>query len=506
MGIMADSYKATHFQQYPDATKIVAYGEFRTGFEHDIEDNRIAIYGVQFITERVLLRKWTMKDVELAEAFYKTHMAPKYSQFPFPKHLFMKFVLENNGYFPIKFEALKDGSCVHAHVPVYQITAEGEYSPLCTFLESILTMIWYPATVATLARRVRDSIELSFTETTPEGRSHLLIESRLHDFGFRACTTIDQAVIGGCAHLLSFTGTDTMPAAFYAQFMLNNGVPIGNSIPATEHSVMTAWSTETEAIRKMIDLHGSEIFACVVDSYDYAHALEEILPCIAKEKAEKGGFMVLRPDSGDPAEAVVQALEAADQVFGSSTNVKGYRVLNGCGVIQGDGMSSQSITYVLQKIKEAKFSVENCAFGMGGGLLQKVNRDTMSFATKLSQITYSNGKRRNVMKTPRSDQEKFSLPGELAVKRVSGIPTVFPKDCVQTEDNLLQVVYDHGPVEGLKWDDFNTVRNRLAQEWNSMSKTHDAISQELREKMNTFIQSHNTTITTTSINSVNNQK
>ena len=52
------------------------------------------------------------------------------------------------------------------------------------------------------------------------------------------------------------------------------------------------------------------------------------------------------------------------------------------------------------------------AFGMGGGLLQKVNRDTMSFATKLSHIVYADGSRRDIMKAPSSDTSKASLPGE----------------------------------------------------------------------------------------------
>lgn len=90
-----------------------------------------------------------------------------------------------------------------------------------------------------------------------------------------------------------------------AQFSLNGGRPVGQSIPATEHSVMTAWPTEADAIGNMIDKFGSGIFACVMDSYDYSAALNEVIPVIAKAKTARGGFMVLRPDSGDPVEAVL---------------------------------------------------------------------------------------------------------------------------------------------------------------------------------------------------------
>ena len=77
------------------------------------------------------------------------------------------------------------------------------------------------------------------------------------------------ATIGGMGHLLSFRGSDTMSAAYYAQFEMNNGKPVAQSIPATEHSVMTSWPSEEEAIHNMIKHFGNGFFACVLDSYDY---------------------------------------------------------------------------------------------------------------------------------------------------------------------------------------------------------------------------------------------
>ena len=222
-------------------------------------------------------------------------------------------------------------------------------------------------------------------------------------------------MIGGCAHLLNFEGSDTMSAAYYAQFVLNGGKPVASSIPATEHSVMMSWQTEKEAIENMIDIYGEGIFACVMDSYDYAKALGEVLPSVAAKKNAKGpgGLMVLRPDSGDPVEAVLMALEAAEKVFGAETNGKGYKVIKGCGVIQGDGINIDGLRKILEATMAAGYSAENVAFGMGGGLLQKVNRDTMSFATKLSTITLPDGTERIVMKAPKTDVNKTSLPGKL---------------------------------------------------------------------------------------------
>ena len=84
------------------------------------------------------MRRWTEQDIEHADLFYSTHMAPNFTSFPYPRELFLKFIRENDGFMPVKVEALPEGTCVHAHVPVFQITAEAPYSPLCTFFETLL--------------------------------------------------------------------------------------------------------------------------------------------------------------------------------------------------------------------------------------------------------------------------------------------------------------------------------------------------------------------------------
>lgn len=232
IAVFCDSYKATHPKQYPACTEMVAYGEFRRGYDKDKEDTRMVHYGIRYIIETYLHRQWTARDLELAASFYSTHCAGG-TALPWPKELFQRIVSDHNGYFPITIEALPEGTCTNVHVPPYQITARGDFAPLCLFFETLLTQIWYPSTVATLSRRARDVIEAAFDRGADGGAQHPLVASRLHDFGMRGCCTGEQAVLGGCAHLLSFEGTDTMPAAFHAQYNLNNGEPVGFSIPAT---------------------------------------------------------------------------------------------------------------------------------------------------------------------------------------------------------------------------------------------------------------------------------
>jgi nicotinic acid phosphoribosyltransferase len=211
---------------------MTAYAEFRSSYEKDEEDERIVFFGIRYVIENYINKKWTMEDLDRCGVFYSTHKSG-YTNFPFPRDLFKKFIEQNDGYFPVTIEALKEGSVIYPHIPVYQITAKDEYSPLVTFLETLLTMVWYPSTVATLSRRMKNIIEEGFLKSVDED-GFFLLHTRLHDFGFRGCTCVEQSIIGGTSHLLNFIGSDTSSASYYAQFYLNNGKPIAQSIPATE--------------------------------------------------------------------------------------------------------------------------------------------------------------------------------------------------------------------------------------------------------------------------------
>lgn len=476
--VRADSYKAGHSTMYPAANKMVAYGEFRKAFP-GVGDERIVFYGISYIVDKYLNRRWTMEELDAAEHFYSKHNAGL-TQYPFPRDLFEKFIKENDGFFPIKLQALAEGSVIYPHVPVYQITATKEYSRLVTFLETLLTQVWYPTTVATLSRHTKTLIHDAFVKSV-DAEAHWLLMSRLHDFGYRGCSTDEQAMIGGAAHLLNFDGTDTMVAAAYAHEQ-NDGVAFAQSIPATEHSVMTAWPTEIDAVRNMIEHYGTGLFACVADSFDYDNFLHTVLPAVAKDVKAKGGIMVVRPDSGDPVESVMKGLYACQQAFGFTFNKKGYKVLNNSAVIQGDGIDIAIVGKILDSVLAAGFSAQNVAFGMGAGLLHKHNRDTMSFATKLSYIEYADGTKRNIMKAPKTDAGKYSLPGILKVINDNGQIRVGTED--DEGKDLLITVYDMKPVS-IK-SKFSEVRAKVESEWASThaQKPETLFTDKLKMKIN----------------------
>ena len=158
-------------------------------------------------------------------------------------------------------------------------------------------------------------------------------------------------------------------------------------------------------------------------------------------------------------------------------------------MIQGDGISHSTIKSILEAVEAEGYSAQNVAFGMGGGLLQKVNRDTMNFATKLNKIVYANGESRDVMKSPKTDSSKFSLPGELAVGLdQNGLPVVYPKNEFPCSlENQLKVIYDHGPLLDMKWPLFDELKERISHQWTRFPKSHDPISNELKAKITSHL-------------------
>jgi nicotinic acid phosphoribosyltransferase len=338
-----------------------------------------------------------------------------------------------------------------------------------------------------------------------------MLNSRLHDFGFRGCTSVEQSVIGGTAHLLNFNGSDTMSACYHATHHLNKGIPVGISIPATEHSVMTSWPDEIQAIKNLCNNFPGKLVACVMDSYNYDNALNFILPQVAETIEKTKCHFVIRPDSGDAVQQVMKGLRAGEEWFGCVQNERGYKVINNVSVIQGDGIDYKVIARILEAVLAEGFSAENVAFGMGGGLLQKLNRDTMAFATKLCYTKTLNidGKpptELNSMKSPDDDKGKWSLPGKLMVlqEKIKSTDTLGPHKVYDeetgnklikagTHKNSMIVVYDgtgeatpedKAQIDQFHDETFDQVKARLDMEWNQNKNTltYDVVDAVLRTK------------------------
>ena len=216
------------------------------------------------------------------------------------------------------------------------------------------------------------------------------IAFKLHDFGARGVSSEESAGIGGAAHLVNFMGTDTMSGILHAMSVYGGDV-CGYSIPAAEHSTITSWGRDNEvnAYRNMLTQFAKpgSVVAVVSDSYDIYNACNLWGTELKQQVIDSGATVVIRPDSGDPIEVLSKMLRILEERFGAPKNAKGYKVLNNVRVIWGDGINIQSLEAILTHMVDfLGYSADNFAFGMGGGLLQQCNRDTLKFAMKASAI------------------------------------------------------------------------------------------------------------------------
>jgi nicotinamide phosphoribosyltransferase len=372
---------------------------------------------------------------------------------------------EHDGMLPLEIQALPEGMTVPLGTPLVQVRNTDPRLPwLTTFVEtSLLRAVWYPSTVATVSRHAKKIIYAGLQRSSddPDGQ----IPFKLHDFGGRGVTCGEQAALGGCAHLVNFMGTDTVEGLVAARRYYGAEMA-GFSIPAAEHSTITAWGRdgEIDAYRNMLTRFGGKgkLVAVVSDSYDVQNAVRNIWGGTLKAAVlATEGTLVVRPDSGDPTRLPVEVLKDLANAFGTSRNAKGYLVLNpAVRVIQGDGMNLETIEALVRNVVDAGFAIDNIAFGMGGGLLQKLDRDTMRFAMKANEIVVD-GKRRDVSKAPVTDPSKASKAGRLAVVAgPDGSVLTMRESTADPARNLLAPVWRNGRL--LRDFTFDEVRRNAA--------------------------------------------
>ena len=411
IAVNTDSYKASMFLQYPEGTEIVySYIESRGG-----KYPNTLFLGLNAFIKEYLLTPVTKEMVEFAKEFWAAHGEP------FNYDGWMYIVNELKGKLPISIKAVAEGTVV----PTKNVLAVVENTdPKCFWLTtwvetSLLRAIWYPTTVATQSWTIKQIIKDYLERTGDVGG----LAFKLHDFGARGVSSFESAALGGMAHLVNFMGSDTVSGVLAARYYYGEQVA-GFSIPAAEHSTITSWGrdNEVDAYRNMLNQFAkpNSLVAVVSDSYDILAACDKWGTELKQQVIDSGATVIIRPDSGHPETVVLQVVQRLDKWFGSVVNDKGYRVLNNVRVIQGDGINELSIRGILMNLEIAGYSADNVAFGMGGALLQIVNRDTQAFAMKCSAIRV-NGVWRDVYKDPVGDSGKKSKRGRVTLyKNASG--------------------------------------------------------------------------------------
>lgn len=381
-GVVADSdsYKLTHAPQYPKgADKMVSYFESRGG-KYDLVMN----IGMEMLCQEYMLQRLTQKQAVNMVKWAREHMAGNITD-----HLEIALnavVNELGGRIPLRVRNAKEGLMIPQKNVIFTIETtvpDERFFSIISYFETKLVRVWGSMTVGTVSYHVRQVIYDALVRSADDPDAE--IPFKFHDFGSRGVGDMGVAAFHGLGHLVSFMGTDTQVAVMAAEIAYGLRMA-GFSIPASEHSSTTMHGREgeTQMIKQMFDAYAKPgaIFATVCDSWDAIKFIREYTPMFKERLIESGATWVIRPDSCDPIKMPIQCVVELEKVFGTTVNSKGYKVLNNVRVIQGDGIEPHQVGEILDALLALGYSASNMAFGMGGGLLQKVNRDTCKFALK----------------------------------------------------------------------------------------------------------------------------
>ena len=482
--LATDGYKIGHKPMFPDKTsRVYSTWTPRSG-RHLPHVKEVVCFGIQGAIKEVtelFEQQFFSRDKDEVIAEYKRHIKAYLGNPNVDTSHFE--ALHDLGYLPLEVKSLEEGTLVPFRVPMMTIeNTHDDFFWLTNYLETILSsLMWKPSTTASIARVYRQVLDKYALETTGTTEG---VEFQGHDFSMRGLSGPEDAARSGMGHLLSFVGSDTLPAIVNAEKYYGADVEkelVACSVAATEHSLMCAGTKEGEAetYRRLIeDVCPTGIVSIVSDTWNLWNVLENILPSLKdKIEARDGGEgsidkVVIRPDSGDPVDILCgtndydwssdeelnkyNRLQEAKGVvellwdtFGGTVNEQGYKVLNPkVGAIYGDSITVERATQICERLKAKGFASTNVVLGIGSYTYQMVTRDSLGFAMKATSVTVD-GEERAIFKDPITDDgTKKSAKGRVKVKETA-LGDLYCEDSTSKESakkDLLQTIYKDGKM------------------------------------------------------------
>lgn len=472
--LFADFYKIHHFRMYPENMTLL-YSNFTPRKSRIKDINSVVVFGVQHFVKTYLIDYFNEnffgnddKSSRKTDKHFKSDLFDEYKRHCNVDTTHIE-ALWDLGYLPIEIKCLPEGTLCPIGVPMLTIkNTHPDFGWLVNYLETLLSaMLWQPIISATIAFQYRKILDKYAVQTT---KSNKEVQWQGHDFSMRGMSSIESAILSGIGHLLSFTGTDTIPAIYQLEKSYNATGLIGGSVPATEHSVMCMGVKEKElhTFERLLDLYPDGILSIVSDTWDLWKVCTEFLPKLKDKILSRNGRIVIRPDSGDPAD-IICGLDSSDKytypsgdsayahyptskcdedikgviellwdVFGGTevegTDGKMYKVLDPhIGCIYGDGIGLHNLENICERLMWKGFASTNVVFGFGSYGYQYNTRDTFGFAMK---ATYGE-----------LDVESFNTPESLEPSNHTESREIF-KDPItddgtkRSKKGLLKVCYD----------------------------------------------------------------
>lgn len=433
--LLTDGYKVDHRRQYPTGTTLV-YSNWTPRKSRLQGVNEVVFFGLQYFIKKYILEDFETYFFKQPKEKVVEEYARRINNYLGENNVGTKHIedLHDLGYIPMVIKALPEGSSVPIRVPMFTMyNTLPEFFWLTNYFETLISaVVWMPCTSATIAKEYRKILDKFANETSsiPE-----FVDWQGHDFSMRGMAGIDASLLSGMGHLLSFTGSDTIPVVdmFEKYYNANSDTElIGGSVAATEHSVMCMGTLEDEIgtfSRLITEVYPKGIVSIVSDTWDLWKVLTEYLPKLKKEVLNREGKVVIRPDSGDPVDIICGnpngknenekkgVIELLWDVFGGKINEKGYKELDAhIGAIYGDSITLERATQICERLKAKGFASTNVVLGIGSFTYQYNTRDTFGFAMK---ATYGevNGQGRAIFKDPITDDgTKKSAKGLMKIE------------------------------------------------------------------------------------------
>jgi len=480
---VADTYKNCHVDVYPEGmTKLVSYLVPRKSmFE---KQQKVVVFGIQAFIKNFKENAdaWFAKPTSEVIADYEKKMNLQLGPGNYETSHIEK--LHRLGYLPLKIKALPEGSLVNMGVPIASVeNTDPDFAWLAQWTECWLQgEVWKPCNDAT-AGYMYYKIAKKWYDKTTDGADPRMAAS---DFGMRGMSCMEEACKTSASWLISFNKTSTVPAISWLDYFYNADCSynhLGIGAVSIEHSVVSSnvavGTSEKELILKLLKQYKN--FSYVADTYDYWDIVKNVLPEIKEEILAHDGKILIRPDSGDQYENVIQTVQSLWETFGGTENKKGYKVLNPhVGMILGDGCTLKQVEKIWKKLEEMKFAATNCLFGVGafcfhaffeGDKMIVSTRDTFGFAQKTTYIQLMDGRELEVVKDPKTDTAKLkkSHKGLVFVEKVGndyvaidGLNEDAYNKLAETHKNEMQDVF----VNGVYFNRQNLmdIRARLAKE------------------------------------------
>lgn len=471
--LLCDFYKISHREQYPKGTEYI-YSTWTPRTSRIKEIDKVVVFGIQYFLKEYLVeyfrKNFFFKPLEEIVEEYTRVLRCALGKEVREEDYSHVVELHNLGYLPLEVKALPEGTRCPIRTPILSIqNTDPKFFWLTNYIETLMSCtLWTPMTSATIASHFKKILD-KWAKKTGEVN---FTPFQGHDFSMRGLSSLQSSTVSGAAHLLSFVGTDTIPAILFLEKYYNADLEkelVGTSIPATEHSVMSAHGEELLSFKKLItETYPSGMVSIVSDTWDFWKVIEEVLPVLKEDILKRDGKVVIRPDSGDPAnilcgynpdlfdegwvgsECVAGCVKQKEKfyrvemtnenrlgwklgkeippleqkglieclwnIFGGKVNKKGYKELDPhIGAIYGDAITYEKVGEICERLEKKGFASTNIVFGIGSYTYQYRTRDTFGFAMKATHAKI-NGKDKMLFKDPKTDSGvKKSQRGKVVI-------------------------------------------------------------------------------------------